>query len=123
MKKLFAINYNRFWDTKAAEIEFPIKGTHESNRILFYRDKYNRPAVYLAHQVPKFGGRCVPYDYTDYIYGLWTMTESQANELYNFLVKSIAIDSKYDIHLKRRKYDFSPKLEVLYEAIISYVGK
>lgn len=122
MTKLFICNYNKYWDTKAAELSFPIKNTHEEYRILFYRDKFNRPSVYLAHQHPKFGRRCIPYDYYDEVFGVWTMSETEANELYNHIVKGINIGSFYDIHTRRRVYDFAPKLEVLYEAITGYTG-
>lgn len=122
MKRLFIVNYNKYFSTQKAELEFRINGIHESHRILFYLDKYNRPTVYLAHQHPKFSGRSVPYDYYDEVFGIWNMSPTEANNLYNHLVKSINIDSFYDIHTRRRVYVFSPNIEVLYEAIYSYTG-
>lgn len=122
MEKKFVVGYEKYFDTKAAEIEFNIPTTHQCHRILFYRDKYNRPTVYLAHQNPKFSKRCVPYDYYDVVYGIWTMTENECNELYNYIVKSIDIKSFYDIHTRRRVYDFTPGLEVLYGVISDYIG-
>lgn len=123
MKRLFLVNYNKYFNTKVTELEFRIKEAHECHRILFYRDKHDRPTVYLAHQRPKFGGSCVPYDYYDEVFGIWTMSEIECNELYNHLLKVIPIDSFYDMYTRRRVYVFSPKLEILYETIVSYIGE
>lgn len=123
LEKLFIVNHHKYFDTKAAELYFNIKNTHEGMRILFYRDTYNRPTVYLAHQHPKFAGRTVPYDYYDVVYGIWTMTEVQANELYNHITKGLGIPSYYCIHTRRRTYEWSPKLEVLHSIITAYTGE
>lgn len=124
MKILFHVKSDKYFSTKRAILCFPIRETRfYENVILFYVDSYNRPSVYVAEREPNFGGRTVPYSYTDHVYYISHGSEDDMNSLYNYLVKSINIDSKYDLRCRRRKYDFSPDIKILVEGVIAFTGK